>query len=55
MHARTGPEFWNILRDEMTAQLKESRFTDAVVHGINRAGELLANHFPAAPPLPGPV
>jgi uncharacterized membrane protein len=46
MHKRVGPEFWNILRDEIAAQLKDSRFTDALVHGINKAGELLAEHFP---------
>jgi uncharacterized membrane protein len=45
-HLRVGPAFWNSLRDEIAAQLKESRFTDALVHGINKAGDLLAEHFP---------
>lgn len=45
-HARCGPEFWNILRDEMTSHLKESRYTEALTHAINKAGELLAQHFP---------
>jgi uncharacterized membrane protein len=54
-HAGCGPEFWNILRDEMTSHLKDSRFTDALVHAIAKAGELLAIHFPLnakdSPPL----
>jgi uncharacterized membrane protein len=45
-HKRVGREFWNLLRDDIAGQLKESRFTDALVHGINRAGDLLAEHFP---------
>jgi uncharacterized membrane protein len=45
-HARCGPEFWNVLRDEMAAHLKDSRYTDALLHAITKAGELLAVHFP---------
>jgi uncharacterized membrane protein len=45
-HARVGPEFWNTLRDEMTAHLKDSRHTDALIHAIEKAGRLLAEHFP---------
>jgi len=45
-HARIGQEFWNILRDEMASHLKESRYTEAVLHAITKAGELLALHFP---------
>jgi uncharacterized membrane protein len=46
VHAKCGQEFWSVLRDEMTVHLKEGRYTDAVVHGIAKAGELLAAHFP---------
>jgi len=45
-HARSGPEFWNILRDEMSSHLKQSHFTEALAHAIHKAGELLAQHFP---------
>ena len=48
IHAKCGPAFWDILRDEMSAHLKEARYTDALVHAITKAGELLATHFPAA-------
>ncbi len=46
VHQKCGQEFWSILRDEMTVHLKEGRYTEAVVHGILKAGELLAIHFP---------
>jgi uncharacterized membrane protein len=46
MNKRVGAEIWNLLRDDIAVQLKESRFTDAMVHGIHKAGELLAEHFP---------
>jgi uncharacterized membrane protein len=49
-HARVGPEFWNILRDDMAAHLKDSHYTDAILHAINKAGELLAEHFPRSEP-----
>jgi uncharacterized membrane protein len=45
-HARCGPELWNALRDEMSSHLKGSRFTEALIHAINRVGEGLAQHFP---------
>ena len=48
IHARCGPEFWNILRDEMSSHLKESRYTEALIHAINKAGKLLAEQFPKA-------
>ena len=49
IHERCGEAFWTAVRDEMTVHLKEGRYTDAVVHGIARAGEILAEHFPRGP------
>jgi len=46
IHARCGPDFWNSIRDEMTTHLKAGRYTDALVHAITKAGDLLAVHFP---------
>ena len=45
-HARCGPAFWDVLRDEVAGHLKGARFTDAVVHAIAKTGEQLAIHFP---------
>jgi uncharacterized membrane protein len=48
VHERCGDEFWNTLRDQMLEHLRAGRFTEALVHGINKAGELLAAHFPVS-------
>ena len=47
VHAKCGPEFWQALRDEMTGHLKAGEFMTALLHAVNRAGDLLAVHFPA--------
>ena len=55
VHQRCGESFWTALRDEMTTHLKDSRYTDALVHAITRAGDLLATHFPpGTSPDPAP-
>jgi uncharacterized membrane protein len=46
VHEKFGDALWATLRDETAGHLKESRFTDGLVHAIQRAGELLATHFP---------
>jgi uncharacterized membrane protein len=48
VHERCGDEFWNTLRDEMLEHLRGVRYTEALVHGISKAGDLLAAHFPVA-------
>jgi uncharacterized membrane protein len=48
VHERCGDEFWNTLRDQMLEHLRAGRYTEALVHGINKAGELLAAHFPVS-------
>jgi len=49
VHAKCGGEFWRELAAAMTGYFKRSEFTDGIVHGIDRAGALLAAHFPRAP------
>ena len=46
VHARCGNEFWQALAAEMSGHFKKEAFTDGIVHAINKAGELLAQHFP---------
>ncbi len=52
IHAHCGPAFWSALRDEMSEHLKAARYTEALIHTIAKAGELLAVHFPATPNHP---
>ena len=46
VHQRCGDAFWNALASEMTAHFKKGAFTEGLVHAINKAGEILAEHFP---------
>jgi len=49
VHARCGDAFWRELAGAMTGYFKRGDFTDGLLHGIGRAGELLAEHFPREP------
>lgn len=49
VHARCGDAFWQELARSMTAHFRAAEFTEGIVQGIKRAGELLAEHFPRRP------
>ena len=49
IHARCGETFWQHLAESMSARFHAGQFTEGIVEGINRAGELLAVHFPRRP------
>jgi uncharacterized membrane protein len=49
VHARCGDAFWTELAHSMSARFRSGEFTEGIVQGINRAGELLAEHFPRRP------
>jgi uncharacterized membrane protein len=46
VHERCGQSFWNEVAAEMRRHLVDDRPTDALVHAISKAGELLKAHFP---------
>jgi len=46
IHDKCGDIFWQALRDEMIPQFKAERYTEGIVHAIQKAGDLLATHFP---------
>lgn len=46
VHAKCGDEFWRQLADAMTDYFRKSEFTPGIIHGVQKAGELLAQHFP---------
>ncbi len=46
VHARCGDEFWTRTAEEMGRHFKQQKFTDGLLHGIQIAGKLLAEHFP---------
>jgi uncharacterized membrane protein len=46
VHAKCGDEFWQKLAEAMTDYFRKSEFTEGIIHGAKKAGELLAEHFP---------
>ena len=46
VHEKCGDEFWQKLAEAMTVYFRKSEFTEGIIHGIKKAGELLAEHFP---------
>lgn len=49
VHARCGSKFWEQVAGEMTGHFKREHYTQGILHGIHKAGELLAQHFPRRP------
>ena len=49
VHAKCGDSFWQELAGAMTQHFKKSEFSEGIIHGLNKAGELLAEHFPRRP------
>ena len=52
VHQRCGDEFWQQVAAEMSGHFKKGEFTEGLLHGIRKAGELLAKHFPGKPNHP---
>jgi len=46
VHNKCGEAFWRGLAAEMTGYFKQSDFSQGIIHGVRKAGELLAQHFP---------
>jgi uncharacterized membrane protein len=49
VHEKCGDAFWQALAAEMSGHFKKSDFTEGILHGVRKAGELLAAHFPRQP------
>jgi len=46
VHARCGDEFWRQLAEAMSGYFRNGEFSAGIAHGIQKASELLAQHFP---------
>jgi uncharacterized membrane protein len=46
IHERCGHEFWKEIASDMEASFRRGEFTDGVVRGVAKVGDLLARHFP---------
>ncbi len=49
VHERCGDDFWKELAMEMSGHFAKSEFTSGIIHGVKKAGQLLALHFPHRP------
>jgi uncharacterized membrane protein len=49
VHEKCGDVFWQALAAEMSGHFQKSDFTEGILHGVRKAGELLAAHFPHHP------
>lgn len=49
IYEKCGDAFWAELAAAMGEHFRRGDFTAGLVHGIERAGDLLAAHFPRAP------
>ena len=47
VHAQCGETFWESVAGAMRELFRQGKFTEGIVHGIDTAGRLLAQHFPA--------
>ena len=46
VHEKCGDAFWSGLAEAMAGHFRKGDFTSGIVHGVDRAGELLAGAFP---------
>lgn len=46
VHEKCGDPFWKEVAHEMSLYFGRGEFTEGIIHGIRRAGKLLADHFP---------
>ncbi len=46
VHAQCGDGFWQLLAAAMSGYFRQGDFSGGIAHGIQKAGELLAEHFP---------
>ena len=46
VHEKCGDAFWQEVASAMTEFFRRGDFTGGIIHGVERAGALLAGHFP---------
>ena len=49
VHEKCGQKFWEALAAEMSGHFAQADYSRGLIVGIQKAGELLARHFPARP------
>ncbi len=49
IHERVPDDFWSSIAREVEGHFRRGQYADALIHGIERAGEALATFFPHRP------
>jgi uncharacterized membrane protein len=49
VHAKCGDGFWRELAASMADYFRKGEFTEGLIHGVTRAGQILIEHFPRQP------
>jgi uncharacterized membrane protein len=49
IHEKCGEDFWKETAHLMEEHFRKGEFTEGVVRGVERVGDLLARHFPRQP------
>jgi uncharacterized membrane protein len=46
IHEKAGPDFWREVAAGMEESFRRGEFTEGIVRGVEKVGEILARHFP---------
>ena len=46
VHEKCGDDFWKETAGEMEADFRRGAFTEGILHGVEKVGRVLAEHFP---------
>jgi|SRR5215813_1515713 len=46
VHEKCGDDFWKETATQMQDHFRRGAFTDGIVHGVEKVGRVLAEHFP---------
>lgn len=46
INSKVSIDTWDRIRDEIQERFRNGKFADGIIHGIERVGKILADHFP---------
>lgn len=46
INSKVSVDTWDRIRDEIQERFRNGKFADGIIHGIERVGKILADHFP---------
>jgi len=46
IHEKCGPDFWKEVTSEMEERFRRGEFTEGIVRGVEKVGDILVRHFP---------